>query len=143
MNEKSLSNYTPSELILARSRAFSSGDFDLIHDSYHSESNFRRQFPDRDEYCRFGAENLGPGYTILDCRVLDEDFDSEEARVVFLMQMYVQGDLQLFAELVWLKMEDQAWRYHRGLKMTSGELPAEPESLTIGDFDKLDLNTIY
>lgn len=143
MNGKCWSAYTPSELILARSRAFASGDFGFIHESYHSGSSFRRQFPDRDEYCRFGEKNLVPGYKILDCRILDEDFDSDESRVVFLMRMEVQGDLQLFAELVWLKIEDQGWRYHRGLKMTANELPAEPESLTISDFDKLDPNTIY
>ena len=143
MNGKSLSDYTPSELILARSRAFSAGDFGFIHESYHTESNFRRQFPDRDEYCRFGEKNLGPGYKILACRVLDESLDSEESRVVFLMQMDVQGDLLWFAELVWLKKEDQAWRYHRGLKMTASELPAEPETLTICDFDNLEPNTIY
>mgnify|MGYP006926386942 CR=1 FL=1 len=52
----SMSSYTPSELIMARTEAFASGDFGFIYDSYHPESNFRRQFPDRGEYCRYGVE---------------------------------------------------------------------------------------
>ena len=49
----SMNSYTPSELIMARTEAFASGDFGFIYDSYHPESNFRRQFPDRGEYCRY------------------------------------------------------------------------------------------
>lgn len=143
MEENNMSACSPSALILARNRAFSAGDFGFIHDSYHAESNFRRQFPDRDEYCRYAEENLGPGYKIVDCRILDEDLTGDESRVVFLMQMEVRGDLQSFAELAWLKREDRAWRYHRGLKMTADELPDEPESLTIGDFSRLDPKTVF
>ena len=54
MIENNLSKYSPSELIIARSEAFARGDFGFIFDTYHSESNFRRQFPDRDEYLEFG-----------------------------------------------------------------------------------------
>lgn len=143
MDERRMSAYTPSQLILARSQAFSSGDFGFIFDSYHAESNFRRQFPDRNEYCRYGEEHLAPGYNIVDCRILDEDFDSDESRVVFLMRVDVQGDRQVFAELAWLKKEGRTWRYHRGQKMTAGELPDEPESLTIGDFSRLDPMTVF
>ena len=138
-----MSAYTPSQLILARSQAFSSGDFGFIFDSYHVESNFRRQFPDRDAYCRYGEKNLAPDYQIVDCRILDEDTDSEESRVVFLMLIDVQGDRQSFAELAWLKKEGRAWRYHRGQKMTADELPEEPGSLTIGDFSRLNPMTVF
>jgi SEC-C motif-containing protein len=65
----SMTSYTPSELIMARTDAFACGDFGFIYDSYHPESNFRRQFPDRGEYCRYGVESLSPDYKIIDCRV--------------------------------------------------------------------------
>ena len=143
MDEKNMSANTPSQLILARSQAFSSGDFGFIFDSYHAESNFRRQFPDRNEYCRYGKENLATGYKIVDCRILDEDSDSDESRVVFLMLIDVRGDRQMFAELAWLKREGRAWRYHRGQKMTADELPDDLDSLTIEDFTALDPGTIF
>jgi len=139
----SMTSYTPSELIMARSRAFASGDFGFIYDSYHPDSNFRRQFPDRVEYCQYGAESLMQDYKIIDCMVLDEDCGDDESRVIFLMRMNVREASLCFAELAWLKKEGQAWRYHRGQKMTSSEMPAEPETLSFRDFSGLDPDTIY
>ena len=145
MDEKKNSVEAPSELIMARCRAFAAGDFGFIHDSYHAESNFRRQFPDRDEYCRYAQEALAQGYEIIDCRILDERVDGTEALVVFLMQMLVEGEAQVYAELAWLQRQGrgQGWRYHRGQKMTAEDLPDEPESLTIDDFSRLDPGTVY
>jgi len=143
MDKKRMSDYSPSQLILARCQAFSSGDFGFIFDSYHAASNFRRQFPDREEYCRYGEKNLAPGYKIIDCRILDEDTGNDESMVVFLMLIDVQGDRQSFAELAWLKRDGGPWRYHRGQKMTADELPNKPESLTIGDFSRLSPMTIF
>lgn len=138
-----MSAYSPSQLILARCQAFSSGDFGFIFDSYHAASNFRRQFPDRNEYCRYGEKHLARGYKIVDCRILDEQTDGDESRVVFLMLIDLQGDRQSFAELAWLKRAGGAWRYHRGQKMTADELPDEPDSLTIEDFSRLNPLTIF
>jgi len=50
---------SPSQFILARVDAFKRCDFGFIFDSYHRDSNFRRQFADRDEYIRYGWANLG------------------------------------------------------------------------------------
>ena len=143
MAEAKSTVHAPSELILARCRAFSAGDFGFIYDSYHAESNFRRQFSDRDGYCQYAEETLGPGYEIIDCKILDQDSDDSEARVVFLMQMVVHGEIQIYAELAWLKREGQGWLYHRGQKMTADELPDAPESLTIDDFSRLDPRTVF
>lgn len=143
MNEDSMSDYTPSELILARSQAFSRGDFGFIYDSYHSESNFRRQFTERDEYLEFGKASLGQDYQITSCQILDEKVDAHESQVVFLMEMKAQGNVQQYAELAWLQRENGAWRYHRGQKITAEELPENPESLNLADFAKLDPATIF
>lgn len=134
---------TPAELILARSEAFCRGDFGFIFDTYHSESNFRRQFIERDEYLAFGAESLGQNYQIISCQVLQEIEDEREAQVLFLMEIKVSGAVQQFAELAWLQVEQDCWRYHRGQKITHEELPEEPEALSFSDFAKLDPSTIF
>ena len=143
MNEKTSTSFSPSELILARSEAFSHGDFGFIFDSYHSESNFRRQFVERDEYLEFGKMSLGQDYQITSCQVLDSLVTDAEAQVVFLMEMTVHGNIQQFAELAWLQQENDAWCYHRGQKITHDELPENPKSLRIADFSKRDPSTIF
>ena len=136
-------DYTPSELIRARAQAFSRGDFSFIFDSYHSASNFRRQFFAREEYLQFGQASLGQDYQILNCQILTETVGDHEAQVIYLMEMTFQGNVQRYAELAWLQRENHAWRYHRGQKITSEELPEAPESLVFVDFAKLDPVTIF
>lgn len=136
-------NTTPSEVIMARSEAFSHGDFGFIFDTYHSESNFRRQFMDRDDYLEFGRTNLGQDYQITGCQVLGQREEEGEAQVIFLMEMKVHGDIQKFAELAWLRLEDDSWCYHRGLKISNDELPENPQSLSFEDFAKCDQSTIF
>lgn len=140
MNE---SYYSPSELILARSEAFSRGDFGFIYDSYHSESNFRRQFVERDQYLELGKASLSQDYQISGCQVVEYQQVDDEAQVVFLIEMKVHGAPQRFAELAWLRQENEMWRYHRGQKISNEELPEDPQSLRIADFAKLDPSTIF
>ncbi|MCF6238719.1 MAG: hypothetical protein L3J79_07905, partial [Candidatus Marinimicrobia bacterium] len=143
MNKNSIGVYTPAELILARSEAFSRGDFGFIFDTYHSESNFRRQFVERDQYLDFGNSSLGPDYQITSCEVLQHQQNNEEAQVIFLMEMKAHGITQRFAELAWLRQERDAWRYHRGLKITNEDLPESPRSLSFTDFAKLDQSAVF
>ena len=143
MNERNLSKYSPSDLIIARSEAFARGDFGFIFDTFHSESNFRCQFAGRDEYLEFGTANLGADYEITRCQILQEKVSEDEGQVIFLMEMKVQGAVQQFVELAWLHREENAWRYHRGQKVTQDELPDDPQSLTFSDFAKRDPSTIF
>ncbi len=143
MIERDLSKYSPSELIVARSEAFARGDFGFIFDSYHSESNFRCQFPDRDDYLDFGKASLGADYQITRCQILQEQESADEGQVIFLMEMRVQGDVQQFVELAWLRREEHAWRYHRGQKVTQDEFPEDPQSMSFADFAKRDPSTIF
>jgi SEC-C motif-containing protein len=143
MNTNNLSACTPAELIAARSAAFARGDFGFIYDSYHSESNFRRQFALREEYLTFGRGSLGQDYRIVSCQILLEHVAPCESQVVFLMEMKVHGKLQRYAELAWLRRENAAWRYHRGQKMTAEELPENPQELSFADFARLDPATIF
>jgi SEC-C motif-containing protein len=134
---------TPAELIAARSQAFTRGDFGFVYDSYHSESNFRRQFPSREEYLRYGRLHLAPEYQILCCEILAEKIVEDEAQVVFLIEMQVRGNVRHYAELAWLRSEDHQWRYHRGQKMTEEELPENRQLVTFTDFAKLEPSSIY
>lgn len=143
MNEHDFSAYSPSTLIIARSEAFARGDFGFIFDSYHSESNFRRQFTERDDYLEFGKTSLGADYEIIRCQILQEQLNDGEGQVVFFMEMKVQGVAQQFVELAWLHREDNAWRYHRGQKITQEELPEDPQSLSFADFAGKDPSTIF
>jgi SEC-C motif-containing protein len=143
MNELNLSKYSPSELIVARSEAFARGDFGFIFDTFHSESNFRRQFADRDDYLEFGKASLVADYEIIRCQILQEQESADEGQVIFLMEMKVQGTVQQFVELAWLHCEENAWRYHRGQKVPQDELPEDPQSLTFTDFAKRDPSTIF
>ena len=143
MNVNNLSAYTPSELILARSHAFTRGDFGFIFDSYHSESNFRRQFVERHEYLEFAQSSLGQDYQITSCEVLQHQQNDDEAQVIFLMEMKAHGAVQYFAELAWLRQENDAWCYHRGLKIPNEELPESPQFLSFADFAKLDQSTVF
>lgn len=134
---------SPADLILERNRAFVDGDFGVVFDTYHSESNFRRQFESRDEYVLLGQTSLSQDFKIVNCKILGEVVDGVQAQVVFLMEMQAQGQLQSYAELSWLELENGEWRYQRGLKMTQEELPEDPEKLTFADFAKLDHSTIF
>lgn len=134
---------SPAEVILERSQAFARGDFDLIFDSYHTESNFRRQFPDRETYVRFGQAILAQDYQIASCRILAEEIVANEARVLLLMKLRVQESLQYYAELAWLRFEADGWRYHRSQKMAAEELPEDPASLCFADFAKLDPRLVF
>ncbi|MDH3999464.1 MAG: YchJ family metal-binding protein [Desulfuromonadales bacterium] len=134
---------TPSELILARCQAFKDADYGLIYDSYHSQSNFMRQFPARDEYLAYARSSLGPDFSIRQCKILAEDVGADEARVLLLMEMTAHGAALIFVELAWLKVEAGCWKYHRGHKMTEDDLPSDPESVRFDDFAKLDPGTIF
>jgi SEC-C motif-containing protein len=138
-----LSDGAPAELITARSQAFNRGDFGFVYDSYHSESNFRRQFPSREDYLRYGRSYLAPEYQIVCCEILAEKIGDDEAQVVFLIEMQAHGNVRHYAELAWLRSEGHQWRYHRGQKMTEEELPENKQLVTFTDFAKLEPSSIY
>lgn len=143
MSKNTLSTCSPAALIVRRSEAFTRGDFGFIYDSYHSDSNFRRQFTSREEYLAFGRDSLVQDYRIVSCQILVEQEDSSESQVVFLMEIKAHGKLQRYAELAWLRLENAAWRYHRGQKMMSEEFSGDPQNLSLTDFARLDPTTIF
>lgn len=138
-----MNDLTPPDLILARAQAFRDLDFGFIYDSFHSESNFRKQFGVREDYLQFGMVSLGRDFSLELCKVLRHDLCDGEARVIYLMGMTVQGESQRYAELAWFKQEEGGWRYHRAQRMDLDALPEDMESLDFDDFEKLDPKIIF
>jgi SEC-C motif-containing protein len=134
---------SPSSLILARVEAFRHCDFGFIFDSYHPDSNFRRQFPEREEYVRYGWANLGKEFRILSCRILREAQDGGSARVIFLLEFELHGERQSYAELAWLEEVGTGWRYRCGQKLGGEEWPAAVAQLDFRHFDEAADKVLY
>ena len=134
---------SPSVLILNRVEAFRRCDFGFIFDTYHPDSNFRRQFADRDEYIRYGWANLGKDFRILDCRILREEQDLVSARVIFLLEFELHSERQRYAELAWLEDVGEGWRYRCGQKLTAEDWPVTITQLDFRHFDEAVDKVLY
>jgi uncharacterized protein YchJ len=134
---------SPAQLILARADAFRRCDFGFIFDSYHSASNFRRQFADRDDYIRYGWANLGKEFRILACAIVREEVTAQQARVIFTLAFELHGNRQSYAELAWLEQDGARWYYRCGQKLTDEELPVPVASLDFHHFDAVAEKVLY
>ena len=134
---------TPPELILARIEALRAADYGSVFDSYHSASMFRQQFPQRDEYIRYGWAHLGKSFRVRQCRVLKNDSSQRQARVIFYVEMEVEGQPRAYAEMACLQKEDGAWRYCHGQKIEATELPCPPDQLDFDTFERIDQKVIF
>jgi len=133
----------PSALILARVEALRRCDFGQVYDSYHPAANFRRQFPDRQEYIRHGWAHLGKEFHLRSCTIIREESDAAAARVIFWLEFDLHGGSQGYAELAWLEREGGGWRYRCGQKLTAEELPVPAARLDFSHFDRLAEKVIY
>lgn len=128
---------TPSELVLARCRAFGEEDFGFIYDTYHPESYFRAQFPSRRAYLRHGANSLSNDFRIMECRILKEEIEDDEARVLFYLESLFREERIESFELSFFRMTARGWRYHSSQKLTRGEFAGEIEEIDFQDFDNI------
>ncbi|MCM2265142.1 MAG: YchJ family metal-binding protein [Desulfuromonadales bacterium] len=134
---------SPTQLILARVEAFRRCDFGFIFDTYHGDSNFRRQFPDREEYVRYGWANLGKEFRIHACTILREEIDGRVARVIFSLEFELHGTQQGYAELAWLEDDGEGWRYRCGQKLMPDEFPVPADRLDFRHFDEALNKVLY
>lgn len=125
----------PTELIAARVEAFRRGDFGFIFDSYHPDSFFREQFPERSAYLAFAAEHLAGRIRIECCRILREELGASVARVIFYQRIQVAGEVQETFELARLYREQGRWFYHSSQKLSREEFAGAPEQLDFIHFD--------
>lgn len=137
-----LAGLAPAQVIRARIDAFARSDFALIYDSYHAESNFRRQFARRDDYLRYAREHLDGVFRIGDAQILHDDLLDGEARVITLWQVESGGETLRYAELAWLRHERGAWRYHRGQRWDE-QLPADVDVIDFNAFERLEPRIVF
>lgn len=134
---------SPSSLILARVDAFRRCDFGFIFDSYHPDSNFRRQFDSREEYIRYGWANLGKEFRIHACTILREEVEGRAARVIFFLEFELHGARQAYAEMAWLEDDGAGWLYRCGQKLMPDELPVPAGQLGFRHFDEAPNKVLY
>jgi SEC-C motif-containing protein len=136
-NENAISSYSPSELVLARCRAFGEGDFGFIYDTYHPQSYFRAQFPTRRAYVRHGAHCLSGDFRIRECRILKEEIAGDEARVLFYLDTLFRDESAESFELSLFRGTTRGWRYHSSQKLGRGEFAGKIEEIGFLDFEKV------
>lgn len=124
---------TPSQLVEARVAAFSTNDFGFIYDTFHPDSNFCQQFPDRQEYLAYGQSTLTSDYQIKGCRVLQEKIDGTLAHVLFLLRVHYQGqDLEYF-ELSEFHQISSRWLYLQSHRLDRHEFSGNVDDITFDD----------
>ncbi len=133
----------PESLILARAEALRSCDYGAVWDSYHPESNFRRQFPDREEYVRYGWNHLGKDFKVRACTIVRVAEEPGEARVIFLMDFALHGERQLYAELAWLERGGEGWLYRCGQKLSADDWPVPGPQLDFTHFEAVTEKILY
>jgi len=127
---------SPAELILARCRAFGAGDFAFIYDSYHPDSNFRRQFPDRQEYLDYARTVLAADFRIADCRILRERSREGEAELILYLDILFRGERSECFERVLLRRLAGGWRYHSAQKLDRSDYRGAVDSIDWSDFER-------
>lgn len=132
-----LSGLSPAGLVRVRAHAFDSGNFGLIYDSYHEDSYFRKQFPEREDYIRYGQANLSQDFSIRQCRVIREEIDATEARVIFYLETEYRGAYSESFELSLFYREGGEWRYHSSQKMTREDYDGAVEELDQAAFERV------
>jgi len=128
---------TPVDLVQARVRAFRKNDFAFIYDTYHSQSYFRKQFPDKEAYVRQGLRSLADDYVISECLIIKDHVDEDEAKVIFYLNINFRGMRQQSFELAFFYRENEEWRYHSSQKMSRQEYHGSVESINWTDFENV------
>jgi len=129
--------FSPSELVQARCRAFGEGDFAFIYDTYHADSYFRAQFTSRRAYLRHGMASLSQDFRICECRILKEQIDGQEARVLFYLDSVYRCERVESFELAHFLCTEQGWRYHSSQKMAREDFSGEIEAIDFQDFERI------
>lgn len=128
---------SPAELVRRRGQAFSAGNFAFIYDTYHPDSNFRVQFPDRMAYVAMGKNSLGRDFQIDQCRVIKEKVGDDEARVLFYLDTRFRGQREETFELSLFLQTDAGWRYFSSQKLGRDEFAGAVDEIDWSDFEQV------
>lgn len=126
----------PEALVRQRVAALQRGEFGLVYDSYHSDSPFRRQFPDRDEYIAFARKEIAGRIRIERFRVLRRRCAGEKCELIFHQLVRSESGFQESFELALLLREDGRWRYLGSSRLDRSLYRGAVEQLDFADFDR-------
>jgi len=129
--DKTGAHLTPAQLVKARARAFAQNDFAFIYDTFHPDSNFRLQFPERSAYIRYGLSTLTSDYSIKECRVLQDRVEAATALVLFYLKVHYQGHDEEYFELAKFQPLDQRWCYLSSHKLLCRDFVGSFDEITI------------
>lgn len=124
-------NLSPAKLVEARVAAFRSNNFGFIFDTFHPDSNFRIQFPNREEYISYGLSTLDSDYQIEICEIIDEKIDTIKARVLFYLKVSYQGNYDEYYELSEFHRMEQTWLYVQSHKLPCSEFNDPTDKITM------------
>ena len=108
---------SPNELVHGRIDALCRADYGLVFDTYHLESNFRKQFTDRKEYIQYGLTTLKKDFQVLHGEIITETMQGKTAQVVFLLKTLHKGQIRIYAELATCVHEKGGWYHLSGQRM--------------------------
>ncbi len=124
-------NLSPSQLVEARVKAFQQNDFGFIYDTFHNDSNFRLQFPQRSQYLAYGLSTLDADYKIDQCRIIEQQVDGQSAQVLFYLQVSYHEQQDDYFELSEFELVEQCWRYLQSYKLPCSEFDGCIEDITM------------
>jgi len=116
--------------------AFAAKDFGSVYDSYHPDSNFCRQFPDRQAYIEYAETALSSDFDLDQCRILRERVEAESARVIYYLDFRFRGERSENFELALLLLTGEGWRIHSSQKLTREEYVGEVDAIDWDDFER-------
>ena len=136
--EKLTSDLRPIQILTLRVAAFRRGDFGIIYDTYHPDSFFREQFPDRFDYMQFGWAHLRRDFRILHCRVLRRrQVSPQEIHLIFHQVINASGQQMETLEMGRFYRTEKGWRFHSSQKMEREEFAGPVEEIDFPVFDRI------
>ena len=82
-------------------------------------------------------------FSISACRIIREELDRSNARVIFWLEFELHGQSQRFAELAWFVGDGDGWHYRCGQKFAADELPVPVDQLEFSHFDEVIDKVLY
>jgi SEC-C motif-containing protein len=134
---------TPAELIRARCRALAAGDFATVYDTYHPDSNFRRQFPARQDYLDYAETVLAADFRITECRILRQRSAEGGVNLLLYFAYLYRGSRSELFELALLLRTEAGWRYHSAQKLQRPEFAGAIEAIDWEDFEKVREKVVF
>lgn len=132
---QTLDTLEPSELVLARVKAFQRNDFSFVFHSYHADAPFLQAFPHCSDYLDYAEQALRGAFVIRECRIVRvRAVESGEVQVLFTMEVDYAGQVQRTLELACVKRTEQGWRYHSGAKRPVEDFSCAPEAVDFDEF---------